>query len=161
MFNRVWKPWRCRKSSLACEDRGAAMRYRRSDCVWSMMAERSGYVLPERGRSVAARVSRRSCSSAVALVLSGGLEAAVEERCRRIRTDILLHVPDLPELSRPSRVLHRSHAPWKFQAEAEFDGHRIWLCPVDSEEQQVARAAAGRCIQDLPRWKEGCRTRRV
>ena len=54
-----------------------------------MTAERSGYALS--GRTVVERRSRRSCSSAVALVLSGGDEAAVEERCRRIRADIILH----------------------------------------------------------------------
>ena len=37
------------------------------------------------------RLSKRSCSSAVAFVLSGGDDVVVEDRCWRERVDILPH----------------------------------------------------------------------
>lgn len=48
------------------------------DC--SMRAATSGYVLSERVRSVWERLSSSSCISAVAFELSGGVDAAVDER---------------------------------------------------------------------------------
>lgn len=52
--------------------------------VWTccIRVERVGYVLSEHVLSVEERLSSRSCSSAVAWVLSGGDEATVNERYR-------------------------------------------------------------------------------
>ncbi len=60
-----------------------------------MAVERSGYELSERVRSVVDRLSRSSSNSAVALVTSGGEDAAVEERWRRDLADILAPFPKL------------------------------------------------------------------
>jgi hypothetical protein len=93
------------------------------------MVERSGYMPSKRGRRVVEMLSRRSCSSAVAFVLSGGDEAAVEERCRRARTDILLYVPNLQRYLKPLERPSSVSRPWKwqFQAQAELGRHRNWM----------------------------------
>lgn len=97
------------------------------DWDWSMSVARSGYVLSERVRSVRERLSRSSCISPVAFVLSGGVDAAVDERGRRDLEDILLHYPYLQADSRIPKLLHLSSfsCPWKFQAPGSAGWHRM------------------------------------
>jgi hypothetical protein len=59
-----------------------------------MRLDISGYPFFAGMLSVSARLSRRSCKSARALVLSE-VEAAVDERCRRDNEDMLLPFPNL------------------------------------------------------------------
>ena len=59
-----------------------------------MIVEISGYALSGRVPSVDERLSRCCCNSAVACVLSGGDDAAVDERSRRERIDILSLLPN-------------------------------------------------------------------
>lgn len=77
---------------------------------------RSGYVLSGRGWIVVETLSRQRCNSAVACVLSGGDDAAVDERSRLDRIDILPLLPSSLVISAFPVLLH--------EAESAFHAHR-------------------------------------
>lgn len=116
-----------------------------------MSVERSGYVLSERVRRVWERLSRSSCISAVALVLSGGVDAAVDERGRRDFVDMLLlilqHCPNLQADSRIPKLLHLS----RFQARGK-PRHPDLLAGIEIEdcERFEIVGAAGRGVRCCP-----------
>jgi len=85
----TWNPEACRKSSLAREVEEEAISRRLIDCSCFVMVGRSGKVPLVGLRIVIHKLLSSSCSWIVSLVLSGGLEAAVAERCRHCLLDMV------------------------------------------------------------------------
>lgn len=117
-----------------------------------MRVERSGYMVSERVRRVWERLSRSSCISPVAFVLSGGVEAAVDERGRRDFVDMLLqHCPNLQANSSIPQLLHQSlfqargksrHPDWRACIEMKIvDDSKLWELRGEMEDVILCQKA--------------------